>query len=863
MADIFDTLAKVDAAPPKDIFDYLAEGQKWDDKKQQINAEIAATRERLARPLDTQSGVLREQPTMLEAATQPGGIASAENLGMIVGGTGGALLGAPGGPPGAFLGGILGASGGAALGRGWEMVLEKIYGPYRKPGNQPLKQPDRSTGEVVSEMGEASQRGMVGQAVGSAVGAGIGAVGKKFIAPMASQFTPGAEKAAQTAKDAGITLSPAQVLDSPRLARMEGVANKGIAGVESARAFSRAQAQQSAAAVDDFAESLAPGLGKAAQDVEAFTKAAASGRLEGMKATVDKLVSQVAGGATPSARTAGETVKAAKDRMFDAVKVQGGRLYNAVRDAAGDAAKSIESPHFKSAVDDIAAKEAELTGVQLPSASVARGAASQLNPKSAPAMAVGDTVTAARSAYLDDDLPQQIIDKYGLGQSKTWTLDALREWQSRLGYLSENAATPKARRDFSKMFAGVSQDIQAWGDTLPKDVNGLLRKANDFWRTRVADTYYNRVINGIDKADPDTVANLIFDPKASPDMLARVRRAIGPDAYGKAAGSYLDGLMSRATNLDGSFSPTKVLRTFDQHDPETLKLIFGNKINGQQLVAKMFQRNPTKLIEAVAGKEGDGILNYVVPKGGGVQTLSELRQLLPSKDFDRFSGAFLKNVVDKSYDNTGQFSFQRFLTQVNGPTGYKPSQMRYLLGSQYGSFRELVDLFSRMERSTRLSANPSGTAQGILSSFQTGGAILLGADVLSASMSGQETAARGMSQLGAGLVILSPSLVAKAMYSPGGIRWLTVGMKAPPGSKSAVVAIRELTKSLTANSMGVKPQAMEQASSPPVEDTVTRSNRDKLVELKKEMSSYSSATPSQRRAMDDADRKTVNRAMRQ
>lgn len=755
--------------------------------------------------------VLKEQPTMLESLTSPGGLASPQNLGMITGGSLGAIkgaaIGAAGGPVspltvplGAALGGLLGAGAGAMGGRGYEMALEKVFGPFKQAGTLPPPPPaERSATDVVSELGTAANEGMFGQAVGAGTGALIGKVGGKLLAPMAAKFTPEAQRAASIAKDAGIDITPGQVIESGALSRLQGFAGRGIAGADRSQAFVAKQARQSAQAVYDLADSLSPGLSQDVRTVEAFTKAAANSRLSGMQSMANKLVSQVSGGQTVSLRQAGEIAQKAKGELFEVAKASGDKMYAAVKTAAGPAANSIESPNFLSSVNKIVAKEAEMYGVELPSARVARGAARQLNPKP-PTMEVGDKIRAAQAAYFEEDLPQQLIDRYGLGKQKAWTFDALRDWQSRLGYLSQTASTPKARADFAQMFAAVSDDIQAWGEKLPGNVNGLLKTANEFWRTKVADTYYNRLIARMDKADPDTIAGLIFSPRASADSLNRVKTAIGADAYGKAAGAYLDNLMSHATD-SGVFNPNKVLQIFNNHDPETLKAIFGKNIDGQRLVAKLFQRNPTNLINAVSSKEGVGLLDYVVPKGGNIEGIDELRRLLPKEQFNQFSGAFMKNVVDKSTGNTGEFSIERFLTQVNGPNGYKPAQMRHLLGDQYGHFRELTDLFSRMAKSNEFYSNRSGTGQAILSSFQAGATAALAIDVAGQILTGNETPSRAITQFGAGLAIISPSLVAKAIYSPNGIKWLTQGLKAPAGSKAGVAAIEGLTKAVAANTM--------------------------------------------------------------
>ena len=746
--------------------------------------------------------VLREQPSRLQEMTNPGGIISAENLGILGGGTIGAAKGAAMGSivpgygtiVGGLLGGMLGAGAGAMGGRGYEMALEKFMGPYRTPGTQPLKQPNRSAGEVISELGEASQRGMIGEAVGQGVGGILSRVGGKLLRPNLPKMDVNAQKALQTAKDVGVDLTPGQILDTGALSRFEGFAKRGIAGADKSYEFGKTQTKQSAQAAYDFAESLAPGLGKDLQTVGEFTKQAAEGRMEGMRRVIGKFTSQVAGGKVLPAKEAGEAVLESKTKLFEAVKARGAKLYTAVKDAAGDAANAIESPGFREWAVEITKREKEMKGVQLRSAAIAKGAERVTRP------IPGE---ATQRLVPGDDLSLSWVTEYGLDEPKTWTLDGLRAWQSRLGSQMAVEKNPATRRDLAKGFAAVTQDINEWGSQLPGNVNTLLKTANNFWRTNVAEIYYDDLVAGIDKAEPDLISNLFLGPQVSAVGINRVKKAVGVPAFQKAVGSYLDDIFTKATNIDGSFSPNKALRVLQSHDADVLQEMLGKNIKGEEVIVKMFQRNPTKMLEGIMSREGDQIIQYLMPKGGSIESIARLRQLLPTQQFDQFAGGFMKNITDKSVNETGQFSLQRFLSQVNGPNGYTPLQMRAILGKKYGQFKELTDLFARMERNSRFSGNPSGTAQGIMGNIQMGGAIALGFDVAGSIIGGNETVPRGLTQLGAGLALISPNLAAKAIYTPGGIKWLTQGLKSPPGSYAAKQAIAGLSKIATATAVGI------------------------------------------------------------
>ncbi len=759
--------------------------------------------------------VLREQPSRLEESISPGGIASPENVGIIGGGLTGALYGAPFAPPfGAAVGGLLGAGGGALLGRGGEMLKEKFFGPYRTPGTEPLKQPKRTFTEVAKELGEASERGITAQALGEVGGAAFG----KVLAPFAPKLSSEAKQAAATAKKYGIGLTAAETFDSGLGSRVESVPGRSLFGASKVKQFAETRSEQAATAMRDFADSLSPGLAKDYETVGSAIKDIAENRLQGLSGVVRQLSKKVSGGKILGLKEAGETVKEAKDTLLEALKGKASNLYDAVKTAAGDQASQIKAPEFRKIAAEILGQESKMSGVQLQSAGVAGGASRQF-PK--PKLTIAQQIEAAQKTGEQagpTTLSAELASKFGLDKEKMWDLDTLREWQSRLGDLYSSVTDRKARRDFARMFSAVSNDIKTWGEGLDPNVNELLKTANGFYKNSIADVYFNRLVSGIDKAEPDMVAHLFLGPNVSAVALDRVKKAIGADAFNKASGAYLDDLMRGANNIDGSFSPIKALRLLDTHDPEVIKRLYGKYFNAEQAVVKMFQRNPNKMIEGIMGKDADKIIPMLVPKDGSVESLSRMRMLLPTKTYDQVAGAILKKTVEDSSPG-GVFSFDRFLTQVNSKIGYNQGQLRSLLGDQYGQFREMVDLFERIRRNQRFSINTSGTVQGAVSIAQLTGLTGLAGNVAINTLRGTEDPITGLEQLGTGLAILSPAVLGKVIYSKGGIKWLTEGLTAAPGSREGVTAISSLMAILANPKLGVVPEKSMTPMMPPPKES--------------------------------------------
>lgn len=512
-------------------------------------------------------------------------------------------------------------------------------------------------------------------------------------------------------------------------------------------------------------------------------------------------------------RDAGELVQQSKDRLLDSLKTHASRLYDAVKVAAGQEADNVIAPNFKAAAEEIVKKETALTGVQAKSASVARGAAAQFTPPD-PA-----------------SLPAQLANQWGLNQDKVWTLDALREWQSRLGALVANTENRVARRDLTRMFAAVGKDIEQWGNNLAPQAKALLDQANTFYKTQIAEVYFNRLSSGIDKAEPDLVAALFLGPNKSAVAMDRVKKAIGQAAWDKAAGSYLDEVMSGAKTADGRFSPTAAIQALDNHAPDVLEKLFGRQLTAEKAVVKMLQRNPTEMIKGIVGQDGDKIVDMLLPKQGSIQPIREMRQVLSKDTFDRTAGALTKKIVERSLDNTGEFSFDRFLTQVNSRTGYTQEQLRGLYGQHYGEFREVVDLLARINSNLKFAGNPSGTGQSMISQFQLGGAILLGTDIAAKTWQGREDIPQLLQHVGTGVALLSPAAIGRLIYSKGGLQWLTEGMKLKPGTDAAAKAIMTAKGILINGALGIAPERGRNDEAQTVGDQVKAALRDKNLSI--------------------------------
>jgi len=105
-----------------------------------------------------------------------------------------------------------------------------------------------------------------------------------------------------------------------------------------------------------------------------------------------------------------------------------------------------------------------------------------------------------------------------------------------------------------------------------------------------------------------------------------------------------------------------------------------------------------------------------------------------------------------------------------------------------------------------LGLNPSETARGILSAGQITGGIVFTGKVVSDVVQGDFLdTGNVIANATAGLILLSPVALGKALYTPTGIRWLTRGLQTPPGSREAGQIISRIMAVVNTPNVGRRP----------------------------------------------------------
>jgi len=520
--------------------------------------------------------VLREQPGALRRTFGPGGIASPENVGIIGGAT---LGGAVGGPAGALAGATLGGIAGKAS----ELLLDP-GGP--QAGTSPRVTPEgKSFLEASQEIAEAGTRGFLAEGGGQLIFKGGTAITKKVLTGRAKRLTQENEELAQVAEELGIPLTAAEIKQSASGGLLESFPGRFQLGIQRVIDFVNRRSSAIEKSALDIGDSISPGTATDVVTVSEAIKRAATAKTARLEKTARRLGESI--GEPSESLTVGEGIQTSKERLLDKATQAATRLYNRVKEVAirkggAEAVEDIPAENFIKAAQEIADTSKKLTGVKTRPEKIAAG----LVPEQE-SIVIGGVPTDPA------ELPAQVIAQFGLDKPKTFSFDALREWQSRLGELVRTTTNRRARGLFKKLFAGVTKDIDNFGKSLPS-VKPLLDNANDFYRTRVAETFFNSTIRKIDKAEADVLSSLIIRPRGSVLPIRRLRAAVDKESFDNFVASYFDDLVSKS-KTDGNFDVNKYLGQIAGHKPEVLRELLGSKIDTLTAITKVFKNNPTDL----------------------------------------------------------------------------------------------------------------------------------------------------------------------------------------------------------------------------------------------------------------------------
>lgn len=734
--------------------------------------------------------VLREQPGPIRRTFGPEGVASPENVGVMGGGTLGSLT--PLGPAG----GLIGATTGGLIGKASEILFDP-GGPI--PGTAPRTTPKGKTLlEKAQEISDAGTRGFIAEGGGQLIFRAGSGITKKLLTGKSKKLTSENEELLAIAEELGIPLTSAETKQSAGGALLESFPGRFQLGIQRVIDFVNRRSKAIEKSAMDIGDSISPGTSNDVTTVGEAIQRAAKGKVSGLEKTARRLGESI--GDPAESLTVGEGLKTSKDRLLENATQAANRLYDRVKETAvriegPDALENLSGENFIKAAQEIAELSKQLSGVKTRPEKIA----GSLIPETKAIEIGGVKVDPA-------ELPAQLIEQFKLDEPKYFSFAGLREWQSRLGELVRTTTNRRARGLYKKLFAGVSKDIDFFGESFPP-VKPLLDNANAFYKTRVAETFFNQTIRKIDKTEADLLSNLIIRPRGSVLPIQRLRAAVDKESFNNFIASYFDDLVSKS-QTNGNFDVNKYLAQIAGHKPEVLRELLGSKFDTLTAITRVFKNSPTDLIKSIGTKEGDKLVNYLARPGGSVEPLQQLKKVVSQETYDQFAAAWLKDLVTrKSIDVKGVFAPDRFLTLVSGKSGFSPAQLQTILGpNKFAELNRLKTVVTRIADTKGIGLNPSETARGILSAGQITGGIVFSGKVIADIAEGDLLDRRTVIQnAAAGLVLLSPVILGKLLYTPTGIKWLTIGLQTPPGSREAAKVASRIAAIIAAPNVGNRP----------------------------------------------------------
>lgn len=753
---------------------------------------------------------LREQPSGLVEAMQPGGLISPENVGTFAGGMMGAMYGAGLGPVGMAGGGLIGAGLGALSGRLGEVATRRIWGPTGAgpvAGTTPLSQQQPPLGQDVGDLGAAATRGMIAEGLGQVGGIALTKAARTLAAPFAARVNPAMAKPGTLAavqerarlnaqaEQLGIPLSAAQQTQAKSLGLLERMTEDVPIGTAQAQEFIATQRAAVENATDDLLGTIAP---RSMRD----------------------------------ALNAGTLAQGTKLARQEAAEREASRLYNLVGDAAGPA--KFPAVHLRREAERLAKVQRELAGLGTPAEGRAAALAPALRQK--PPEPVKPQTLRETIAQIGPEAQQMLATPpggqrvYQAGKSPA-VLDDFARWTE-----EGLAADGQTRARLAEVLGGGRfRDLeQAAEVAMQTGDEALLRAVNEAGeRLDLSPIPLQRGQLGVSPAD------LAVDPARGPvafleqyaantnrpfsfAALREMQSRLGElgEAAKKAGNRRIAGqykLLFRAVSRDID----AVGEQLPEVRPllETASTYYKTKLLRPHL-QPFFTRGP----RAFDNIDPQDAADVVFRPGVTVGRLKQVREAVGPRGYNGILAAKLQDTVARSYSpQTGDFEIGRFLTQW-GPRQYEEASLKEMFGAQrYPAFRRLIETMQDIQRSNLAAANPSGTGQRLLSAGQWTGIVSFSLNNPGAAIGGLVGGALGKKAGGdagmlaggiaggiagnylggeldflpggeaaggiataSGIVALSPIGLSRVLFSPEGLQWLTKGLTVTPGTQEAL-----------------------------------------------------------------------------
>ena len=464
-----------------------------------------------------------ENPTFLGQLV----VDAPEMIGGTVGGIGGSLI--TKNPLGSAALSTVVAAVGGAIGKGGQQIYRAATGDIRAPD---------SPSDAIAELSGASLR----QGGAELAGVGGNAVIGKAIAPFAKKVIPGALEANVELMKRGAGLTPAQMTNSRLLDTLEGISENALIGSGKISDLKRlSQPAAMSKFVEDVSNEFSEGATKLTpEEAGTLLLDTISGKKQAFKAQANQFYKVV------DDLTKGQVVnqQVSKD-------VQGKIL-----DAAG---KPVISQVSESIPKEVGGVRVDLSQL--------KKFAEQRN-----------VVAAARNKIGSTEAGDTLLNKaLGLDNEISWQQAA----DLRSAFLDEFDSMEFTRdkgASIAKQFMKITDKaMESAATKLKPEALTAWRAANEFYKNG-QEQFNSKIIKGLSKTlkeKPELLVSSIFKPNAS-KQIRIVKDAVGQDAFNKIRSSYLEKIMTDATNTDGVLMGKSFLNKFNGLGDSALKEVFDS-----------------------------------------------------------------------------------------------------------------------------------------------------------------------------------------------------------------------------------------------------------------------------------------------
>lgn len=393
------------------------------------------------------------------------------------------------------------------------------------------------------------------------------------------------------------------------------------------------------------------------------------------------------------------------------------------------------------------------------------------------------------------------LEKEGMGSYDWETVQAMRSSLNQK--IAESDAAMKTAYSGTKFQASpvsgvykrlrqsLDSDISNFSNEIGGETKEAFDIANMFYKEG-KQVYSNPKLRQIMSANPERVVDMIFRPKGGSEI-DLVIKATSKDFFDKTMKPSITKklLEGDSLNIDRTikkYGDEILQKVYSPDEIKNLKsiakdsrLIMEDKLPGGSFLATISKERPEVIVDSILGSP-----EKLLPSKSLIRNIHIIRGSVDKKTFDLLQGQLAERIFQESLTTgfVGPMKLSRIIETREGALRaiYTPEQVNWL--------KEISEIGKRMSAAESMAANPSGTAQNVIT-WGTWGTILRG------------VREEGITGLGKAIIdtVIAPQWMAKIYLSDAGRKYFALGLKTPIGTKKGVEIAAKLTQIAAKNNI--------------------------------------------------------------